>query len=184
MVADTASTLALAIGVGAAIGVDNMRASAGLGLITPVRRQHLVLASLIAADAIALLAGAFVGAALPAAIDRVAGLFGLAILVALAIVGLVGSSDDRLATVAERREVAIGLPVLLSVDNFAAGAALSALGHPIVPTIPVAATVGAALCLLGFAAGGWLRSFDWVMRLRLGGVLMSIAVVAALLEVR
>jgi manganese efflux pump family protein len=181
---DVAGTLVTAVAVGAAVGVDNLRASAGLGLVSPLRARRVLIVSLILADAIALVIGAMVGLALPREVDRAASMAGVVVLAILAAIALLGWPDDGPEALIARPEMTVGLPILLSLDNLAAGAAVVAIGYPAVPTIPVAAAVAATLCLVGFVLGARLRTIAALPAKRLGGVFLSIAAALAILDLR
>ena len=181
---DVAGTLATAVAVGAAVGVDNLRASTALGLVSPARARRVLIVSLILADAIALVIGAMIGVALPREVDSWASMAGVVVLAILAAIALLGWPGDGAEGLIARPGVAAGLPILLSLDNLAAGAAVVAIGYPPVPTIPAAAGVAAALCLAGFVLGARLRTIAALPAQRLGGVLLSIAATLAILDLR
>lgn len=114
--------------IGAAVGVDNMRASAGLGFLVPEGARQRWLAAVVLSDAAALILGALLGSFVPDALSEFASRVGFLVLVVLGV-GCFGRGDETEALV-ERPLVGAGLPLLLSLDNLAAGAALIAIGYP------------------------------------------------------
>ncbi len=172
-----------AVAVGTAIGLDNMRASAAIGVVAPSTTRVRWLLALLMADALALIVGASVGAMLPVALTSVATVIGIVVLVAMAGLAFIDrDADDGVSAFADARLIC-GVPILLGFDNLAAGAALVAIGYPPLPTIPIAGTTAALLCLTGFVAGSAVSRFAGPRSHQLGGVLLSIAALLAFAEI-
>ena len=176
-----AEVVAAAAAVGAAVGLDNMRASAAIAVAAPRRARRRWLVALLVADALALVVGAAIGAALPPAVSGAAAIVGVVVLATLA--GHAFMHDGDPASRFEQRRLAVGVSLLLSLDNVAAGAALVAVGYPPIPTVAVAASVAAVLCLAGFVAGSVISRFAWRPLSQVAGILFSAAAVVSLLEI-
>jgi hypothetical protein len=169
---------AAGIGVGAVSGADNLRAAAGLTLVDPIAARRWV-RRLIVADAAGLVVGATVGMALPVAIADIAPVIGLGILAVFAIVAIVGA-DDLTERLVGSQPLSVAVPVLLSVDNLIAGAALGTLGYPLLAVVPIAVVTSSIVCFAGYAAAAAVHT--WRLSgssARLGGAILGIAVVIA-----
>jgi hypothetical protein len=170
---------AAGVGVGAASGADNFRAAIGLALVDRAAARRWV-RLLIGADAAGLVVGAVVGSALPIALADVAPAVGLAALALFAAIAILGADDlvERLVT---SRSLSITVPVFLSIDSVAAGAALGSLGYPLIVVLPVGVTTSSVLCLAGYLAGSAAHAPRFAgSSARLGGVALAIAVAIAI----
>lgn len=134
------------------VGVDNLRMSLACGQLGLTRRRrYQLVAAFGLAEGVAPLVGVVATAPLAAALGRVADpLAAAALLVAAALVlfTVIRRVDSALLD----SPWAVGLlPLLLALDNVAAGAALRGLDLPLVPAALVIGLVSAS-----FAAGGLL----------------------------
>lgn len=155
-----------------------MRAVAGLALIDRAAAVRWM-RSLLVADGAALTIGALAGSGLPLAFAAAAPLVGLAVLGLAAIASIV-QADTFVERLLKSRTLAVGAPIVLSLDSLAAGAALGALGYPLIPAVGLAVGTSALLAVLGFAAGSTVASRRLpVSPSRLGGVALAIAVAIA-----
>jgi len=171
-----------AVAVGAAIGLDNMRASATIGFVGPPAAQRSWLAALVLCDAVALIIGASIGSVIPAAVTGTAAVVGVVVLVALAGLAFAERGDDARETRFADARLIAGVPILLGFDNLAAGAALVAIGYPPVPTVAIAGVVAALMCVAGFVAGSAVNRAVGARVRQVGGVLLAVAAVLAVLE--
>ena len=170
---------AAGVAVGAATGADNLRAAAGLALVGRTVAVRWVRA-LILADGLALAIGGLLGSRLPDVVTDVAPAIGLAALAVLAVAAIFGA-DELVEHIVESRSMSLGVPIILSFDSLVAGAALGALGYPLAAVLPIAIGTSALLCLFGYAAGSSLRTHRLgAAPVRMGGVVMAIAVVIAI----
>lgn len=134
------------------VGVDNLRMSLACGQLGLTRRRrYQLVAAFGLAEGVAPLVGVVATAPLAAALGRLADpLAAAALLVAAALVlfTVIRRVDSALLD----SPWAVGLlPLLLALDNVAAGAALRGLDLPLVPAALVIGLVSAS-----FAAGGLL----------------------------
>jgi putative Mn2+ efflux pump MntP len=157
-----------------------MRAGAAVGIAAPPSARRRWLAWLLVTDAVALAIGAAIGAAVPPAISGTAAVVGVIALLILA--GLAFSEGGDGPSRFQDPLLSAGLPLLLSLDNLAAGAAVAAVGYPPLPTVAIAAAIAALVCLAGFVAGGAVRGLAGDRVGQLSGVLLSAAAVLAVLE--
>jgi putative Mn2+ efflux pump MntP len=171
-----------AVAVGAAVGLDNMQASAAIGVVVPRAAQRRWLVALVLSDAVALVIGAAIGAVIPAAVTGAAAVVGVVVLIALAGLALAERADDTGDTRFADTRLMARVPILLGFDNLAAGAALVAIGYPAAPTVAIAGTVAALMCLAGFVAGATINCALRARVHQVGGVLLSVAAVLAALE--
>jgi putative Mn2+ efflux pump MntP len=170
---------AAGIAVGTASGADNFRAAAGFALVDR-RAAFRWMSALIVADGVALALGAVLGSLLPDAVSDVAPTIGFVALAVLAGAAILGA-DELVERIVESRSLTVGIPILLSLDSLVAGTAVGALGYPLQWVLPIAVATSALLCLIGYAAGSTLRSHPLgVSPVRLGGVVMAIAIVIAI----
>ena len=170
---------AAGIAVGTASGADNFRAAAGFALVDRKAALRWMFA-LMVADGVALVLGAVLGSFLPDVVSDVAPTIGLVALAVLAGAAILGA-DELIERIVESRSLSVGIPILLSLDGLVAGAAVGALGYPLQVVLPIALGTSALLCLIGYAAGSSLRTHPLaVSPVRLGGVLMAIAIVIAI----
>jgi hypothetical protein len=172
------SLAAAGIAVGTASGADSLRVAAGLALVDRLRALPWV-ASLIAADGAALLVGVGLGTSAQIGAMELARALGLAVLAVFAGAAVLGGGEG-LERALTSRSLSVGVPVLLSLDSLLAGGALGALGYPLAVVFPIAIGTSAGLCLLGYAVGALFHGRGLALvPIRLGGVVMAIAIVVA-----
>jgi manganese efflux pump family protein len=174
-----AGMAAAGVGVGAASGADNFRAAIGLALVDRAAARRWV-RLLIGADAAGLVVGTLVGSALPLALADAAPTIGLAALGLFAAIAILGA-DDLAERLVASRSLSITVPVFLSIDNVAAGAALGSLGYPLIVVVPVAVATSSMLCMAGYLAGSAAHAPRFAgSSARLGGVVLAIGVAIAI----
>ena len=148
--------------LGILVGLDNLEAGAGIGLIPmrAARRWGIALACFLCETGMPLL-GLTLGSRLREEAGAWAEGIGIGVLALCGIVILAVALREKGAeTLAEGSFALFGLPLALSFDNLAAGVGLGSLGHPVVASALVLGGVSGSLCALGLFAGGWLRR--WV----------------------
>jgi len=141
--------------VGVMTGVDNLALGAALGLLPLTARRRAAFAGAFALAEVGMaLLGRFV---LVGFAGELPGAFALALAGTLALAGALGG--QQLARYAGHPLAVALLPLALSLDNLAGGAALGAAGTPGSPAELAAGVTSAALAACGVLAGGALRRF-------------------------
>lgn len=141
------------------LGLDNLRAAVGLGLLYPRAADRLRLALAFAfAEGWLPLVGAAAGAPLGRGLGNWADLIGPLALGATGCYAVWLSLQSRKPDEEARRGwVLWGLPLALGVDNLAAGVALGVSGASVLPTALVFGAVSGLLALGGLYAGAAFR---------------------------
>jgi putative Mn2+ efflux pump MntP len=143
----------LLLGIG--LGFDSFRASAGLGLL-PLRFRDwvgIVLAFGLC-DGVAPLAGLALGKSL-AVVHTWAPMFGSAAVGAYGLVVMIKSSrSEEPARRNSHPPVVAAIPVVLSLDNLAAGVGLGSFGFPAIFSASVLGVSSALMSIIGLCLGG------------------------------
>lgn len=149
------------------IGLDNLQAAAGIGMLPlrQARKWHIALAFAVFEAAMPLL-GLLIGDQLLASLGRFsAGIAPICLAgCGLLIIGLALREREQVETaagvaaLANSRWVLFGLPLSLSIDNLLAGVALGSLGIPLVPAVLVLGAISGTMSLLGMFVGAGLRT--------------------------
>jgi manganese efflux pump family protein len=118
------------IGLGFALGLDNFRTSIALGGLKPTLRTSVKTSLIFAAwDGLAPVVGLLIGAYFTTQIEGTAGMIGAAGLVAYGLWITVKALRSPEPADLDMKTARRWLPVPLSIDNVAAGAALGLAGY-------------------------------------------------------
>lgn len=147
---------------GILVGLDNLAVASGLGASGLGRDRKARLAwAFFAFEAIMPLAGLAIGAGVRDSVAPVASVLGPCCLVAC---GLLVLTAARRGTASlrpiDRPWLMVALPLVLSLDNLAAGVGLGAMGLPVLPAALAVGGISGALAVAGLAAGEGLRSWS------------------------
>lgn len=147
------------VGLGALVGIDNLRISVALGMVgLSKRRARLFALSFGTFEALMPLAGLLGGAALARVIEPWTNYVGAAALVVCGLAMIFGAlKEDPAAAIAGRPSVILTLPLALSLDNLAAGFGLGTLGAPVAAAASVIGATSALAAVIGLKLGSRLR---------------------------
>lgn len=146
-----------AVVLGFAAGFDNLRSTVGLAMLdlSAAARWRLG-AGFVVVEFSAPAVGVGLAPFVAATIGELARLASIAVLLSIATISLF-DRPSRLGGAFERIPAAFGLPLILGVDNVAAGVALGLSSHDPLPAAVIAGGLSAACAVLGLALGGRLR---------------------------
>jgi putative Mn2+ efflux pump MntP len=164
-------------------GIDNVAVASALGAAGLRRDGRIRLASaFFAFEALMPFAGLLMGQQLRASVAPIAAVLGPS---CLAVCGLLvlGAALRRTSAckLINRPWLMVMLPLVLSLDNLAAGAGFGFMDLPVVPAAIVVGGVSGAIAIVGLALGERARS--WSVRpaeMIAGGLLVTVAVVSVL----
>lgn len=159
--------------IGILTGSDNLHFGAAWGLLPMSARRRLAFAL---AFAVAELGMTLAGFALGAQLDSDApAALGFALAGVLVVIGVARHAD--LARLAHHPAALVALPLALSFDNLASGAALGAHGDAALTAALLAGGVSAAMATAGlFAAGAVARRIPRFAAPLAGALLLALAV--------
>jgi putative Mn2+ efflux pump MntP len=150
--------LAQLLGFALLLGLDSLRASAGLASAGLAGERPLRLALAFGVcEAAAPIVGVATGRSVLHRLDGVADYVGPVVLITCAVCVLSAENPTRLL---KRRDWALvaGLPLILGLDNLVAGAALGVYGVPVLAAALVLGAVSCVLALVGLAIGRTIAS--------------------------
>jgi len=139
--------------LGFSLGLDSFRASASLGVLklSPCDRARIVFVFGLC-DGLAPLAGLAIGKSLVAIINPWAAIVGSVIVGAYGLSTMLETLRVAKDESESNRTLVAGVPIVLCLDNLAAGVGLSTLGFPVILS---AATLGITSSFMSLA-GLWL----------------------------
>lgn len=144
---------------GILVGLDNLQVSAGIGMNSGRRPGTWILIAAFAFfEAVMPLIGLMMGEALAMRFGEHTEYLGPSLLAAcglfVAYQALRNQDTGKLFT---SRASRLALPLLLSLDNLAAGAAFGVMGYPVLMTAVIIGGLSACLCLAGVFLGAQVR---------------------------
>jgi len=146
------------VAVGLALGLDSFQVSLGAGLrkLSSSRQVALALAFGLS-DGIATLAGLAMSRSLADDLSSSTGFLGTAVIGVYGLyLILVAKWRPHEDSERELRFMTLGLPICLSIDNWAVGIGLGMLHFPIFASTVILASMSAALSFAGVKLGGTL----------------------------
>jgi putative Mn2+ efflux pump MntP len=151
----SAPVTAILLGLGA--GFDNLRAAVALGLLGLSRTTRWRLAvGFAAVELTGPLLGVGLSRVIPDVISPVARPVAIAAVFAIALISFAGR-PQALSRLFEHPAGAAGLPILLGIDNVAAGMALGLSSRTAVGSAIVAGSISGAMAASGLWLGAGLR---------------------------
>lgn len=150
------------LSLGLVLGLDNMRVAVGIAAVGVDRRTAIRLSLAFAvAETVMPFLGLLIGQAVSGYLGGVADLVGVACLAGCGLYVLFGSAGKDGDSALQHRPWALfGLPLVLGLDNLAAGVGLGLWDLPIVGSALVIGVMSTVMCLSGFVIGGVVqRSF-------------------------
>jgi putative Mn2+ efflux pump MntP len=174
MNASTALALPL---LGVVLGFDSFRASLGLGLISRGLGYRVAIALAFAlCDGLAPLIGVAVGSGIVSVVAPWIVCLGPVVIGSIGLSALLTTRTWNPSRASGPRWACLGLPLVLSLDNFVAGVALGLVGTSLLLSAIVIGLISGLLSLLGSCAGSLVgRAIPrWAERLG-GTVLIALA---------
>ena len=163
-------------------GLDNLQVSTTLGMmeIKSSRKWRIALAFGLCEGGMPLL-GLIIGKFIHGQFATIADQLSPIILggIGLTIILLALRQKDS-SKVVDNRWTLYGLPLSLSLDNLLAGAALGALGYPVLFSALVVGSISVGMCVAGLLLGGKIR--QWLperIEMLTGSYLILIAAIIA-----
>lgn len=142
-------------------GVDNLQACSAIGFM-PIRRaqKHLLALAFSLCETLSPLAGLVLGRFLLRIAGGATPKIGPFMMLACGIAVLLCSlRREDLSSLVNGPQMAAGLPVALSLDNFFAGAGISSLNYPPTLSALIIGLVSAAMSCMGLYLGAWMKRF-------------------------
>ena len=142
-------------------GADNLQATAAIGVL-PLQgaRKHLLAAAFITCEIAAPLAGLGSGHLFLRCAGSAAPKIGPLMMLACGIgILLCAFRQEDSSSLLNEPKFFVGLPLVLSFDNFLIGAGISSLHYPVAISALLIGLVSAAMSCLGLYLGSWFRQF-------------------------
>jgi putative Mn2+ efflux pump MntP len=145
--------------LGAALGLDSLRVTVGMGMHgLPARRRWQLASAFGICDGLALFVGASIGGVPLHWLSPTFSVVGPLLLAGYGVYMILTSMLDKEIEPEKRPGwILFGIPVVLGLDNFVAGVALGAIGYPLLISATVVGIISGLMAMIGFALGAMLR---------------------------